>query len=409
MNKNIVIFSIILAIIIIILLIVLLRSNGNHNNNNNNNSSSCLNKKGFDAATKILNSLNGKIIIDTPQFKTIKESVDNNIDQALLCIANAIAYKGTTLDKTGQRIPRYEPPPSAAHTVISGYPVGACVLGESGKVYLGANFEFFAPLSNTVHGEQCAIFNAAVNKEKSIVKLAVNAAPCGHCRQYLVEIGDPDKLDVIFCSNKGNFISNKLSEIIPENFGPMNLGIKTNVFNSPAIGNNIGTVTGVSTDAKINTTGAKLAEQMCREAYAPYSLKPVGISLEFKDNSLVGGKSIENAAYNPTVTAVRGTFALASLMGKDFTQLKTVNICELDIGEHTCPPPTVSLKSSDNESPKKQNWYSNCVGTDNELDLLVKSMNVNITTNKTKLTLPKAKLSNLTMLSPSQQIVRLPL
>ena len=52
---------------------------------------------------------------------------------------------------------------------ISNFFVGAAALGQSGSVYLGANFEFVGQaLSFTVHAEQAAVTNAMAHGESGI-------------------------------------------------------------------------------------------------------------------------------------------------------------------------------------------------------------------------------------------------
>ena len=65
-----------------------------------------------------------------------------------------------------------------------------CVgLGASGRLYVGVNLEFpCLPLHNSVHAEQFLVVNALQHGERELVKLAVSAAPCGHCRQFLSEL-----------------------------------------------------------------------------------------------------------------------------------------------------------------------------------------------------------------------------
>ena len=65
-----------------------------------------------------------------------------------------------------------------------------CVgLGASGRLYVGVNLEFpCLPLHNSVHAEQFLVVNAIQHGERELVKLAVSAAPCGHCRQFLSEL-----------------------------------------------------------------------------------------------------------------------------------------------------------------------------------------------------------------------------
>ena len=62
-------------------------------------------------------------------------------------------------------------------------------IGESGTLYVGCNLEFTnLPLYNSVHAEQFLLVNALHHGEKSIQKLAISAAPCGHCRQFFSEL-----------------------------------------------------------------------------------------------------------------------------------------------------------------------------------------------------------------------------
>lgn len=85
-----------------------------------------------------------------------------------------------------------------ARPPISLYHVGIAGLGKSGTIYLGVNLEFLGlPLSQAVHGEQFLVANARNHGEKELVMIALSAAPCGHCRQFLYEMGrghpfDPD-------------------------------------------------------------------------------------------------------------------------------------------------------------------------------------------------------------------------
>ena len=62
-------------------------------------------------------------------------------------------------------------------------------LGKSGRLYVGVNLEFpRLPLQHSVHAEQFLIANAAWHGERGLKRIAVNAAPCGHCRQFIAEL-----------------------------------------------------------------------------------------------------------------------------------------------------------------------------------------------------------------------------
>ena len=73
---------------------------------------------------------------------------------------------------------------------VAGFLPCRCVgLGASGRLYVGVNLEFpCLPLHNSVHAEQFLVVNALQHGELELVKLAVSAAPCGHCRQFLSEL-----------------------------------------------------------------------------------------------------------------------------------------------------------------------------------------------------------------------------
>src|SRR6185436_16130672 len=81
---------------------------------------------------------------------------------------------------------------------ISNFFVGAVALGSSGSLYFGANFEFVGQaLSFTVHGEQAATAHAISGGETGMQKLAVSAAPCGYCRQFLYELTTASTLQIL--------------------------------------------------------------------------------------------------------------------------------------------------------------------------------------------------------------------
>jgi cytidine deaminase len=307
------------------------------NNSSQSQCKSCILKTQYNNVEKHFeNSSKPRHYISAEDFKNIVSESKSDIDNALLAIANFIAFKGITVDSTGQRIPKHSGSPAAIHTVISKYPVGACVLTDDGTVYLGANFEFFSPLINTIHGEQCAVHNAAIHGAKKITKLAVNAAPCGVCRQYLVEIDSPKDLDIIFCNNAGCRVSKTLEELLIENFGPENLGVTSTALNHPI---NNGTIATNTTDKYVN-----MALDNWKNAYAPYSQNPSSVLLVFDDKTTVGGICVENAAYNPSISALRGALSLAALQGKDFSKVTDIYILVTDT-KNVCNAP----KFGDNE------------------------------------------------------------
>ena len=84
-----------------------------------------------------------------------------------------------------------------ARPPVSNFKVGCVSRGLTGNLYLGANVEFAGEaLSFTVHAEQSSVGNAWMNGEEGIDLIAVTAAPCGYCRQFLNELTTADSLTI---------------------------------------------------------------------------------------------------------------------------------------------------------------------------------------------------------------------
>lgn len=113
-----------------------------------------------------------------------------------------------------------------AYTPNSGSMVGAAVLGASGEIYTGANFEFTRYAD---HAEQVALNQAIANGEKSVSAVATfvapkgpveekhfhgNSCPCGNCRQALYEI-NPDMSTVMF-NGRDDVKSFLIGDMLPE-------------------------------------------------------------------------------------------------------------------------------------------------------------------------------------------------
>ncbi len=76
-----------------------------------------------------------------------------------------------------------------SYSPYSRYPVGAAVLGESGRIYTGCNVEN-ASFGLSMCAERIAIFKAISAGEKKIRDICVvakSATPCGACRQVILE------------------------------------------------------------------------------------------------------------------------------------------------------------------------------------------------------------------------------
>ena len=117
-----------------------------------------------------------------------------------------------------------------SYSPYSGFRVGAALLGESGKVYLGCNVEN-AAYSVTNCAERTAIFKAVSEGERAFKAIAIVGgkgdtvsevcAPCGVCRQVLAEFCSGDLRVVL--GTPDTIKAYSLAELLPLAFDKNNL------------------------------------------------------------------------------------------------------------------------------------------------------------------------------------------
>lgn len=200
----------------------------------------------------------------------------------------------------------------AARTIarppISNFHVGAIGLeAETGNLVLGGNVEFPGThLGYTLHGETF-VFTRAFNRGTSIRRIALGEAhPCAHCRQYLSEFALGPALELI--DPIGHRLT--LEELYPWPFDSRYLGhqgISPGSVNFPSLAPVEDVAPSPLMDALL-TAG--------RRAHAPYSRCPGAIVLEMADGRLITGSSIENVAFNPTMSPMQA--AIVDLIAHGF-------------------------------------------------------------------------------------------
>jgi len=185
-----------------------------------------------------------------------------------------------------------------SHPEISNYKVGAVALGKSGNIYLGVNLEFKEhPLNQCVHGEQFLVANVKNAGETGLVALALSAAPCGHCRQFLNEIDHGLALQ-IFIPNRPPM---QLSELLPESFGPKDLGFRGGLLSTLPL-----------LPADHSCTFIAKALEAAQQSYAPYSNSQSGVAIKTHDGKIYSGSYLETVAFNPSLSPLQT--ALVSLL-----------------------------------------------------------------------------------------------
>ena len=202
--------------------------------------------------------------------------------------------------------------------LISDFFVGAVALGSSGSLYFGANYEFVGQaLSFTVHGEQAATAHAISFGETGMEKLAVSAAPCGYCRQFLYELTTASTLQVLLPDTPPAL----LTTLIPDAFGPADLGVTAALMSPQSHGM---TLSWADDDPVVQA-----ALQAANASYAPYTFDYAGVALKTRDGSIFTGSVAENAAYNPSMSPLEA--AVVSLVingGKSYADIADAVLVE---------------------------------------------------------------------------------
>lgn len=108
-----------------------------------------------------------------------------------------------------------------AYAPASQFHVGAAVLGDDGRVFVGCNVEN-ASYGLTICAERAAVCAAVAAGVRTLRAVAVAtdlvepASPCGACRQVLAEFG-PD-LEVLLIGRDGRQRTTTLAALLPAPF-----------------------------------------------------------------------------------------------------------------------------------------------------------------------------------------------
>jgi cytidine deaminase len=202
---------------------------------------------------------------------------------------------------------------------ISNFFVGAVALGTSGSLYFGANYEFVGQaLSFTVHGEQAATAHAISHGEIGMQMLAVSAAPCGYCRQFLYELTTAATLVILLPKTPPTF----LTSLIPNAFGPADLNVTAALMSPQSHG--------MTLPAAAGDPVVQAALKAANASYAPYTFDFSGVALKTKDGSIYTGSVAEDAAFNPSMSPLEA--AVVSLVisgGKKYTDIVDAVLVEM--------------------------------------------------------------------------------
>ena len=121
---------------------------------------------------------------------------------------------------------------SRSYAPYSHFHVSAALLCGDGSIYTGNNIEN-AAYSATVCAERCAFFKAVSEGKREFAAIAICGGkdgeaedycpPCGVCRQVMREFCGPS-FRILLVKETGERKEFTLAELLPESFGPDNLG-----------------------------------------------------------------------------------------------------------------------------------------------------------------------------------------
>jgi len=242
-----------------------------------------------------------------------------------------------------------------ARVPISKFCVGAVGLGASGRIFKGVNLEFEGlPLNQTVHAEQFLVANAAQHGELQLRFIAVSAAPCGHCRQFLQEVWGVPEINILIADEHAE--TQSLLYFLPHRFGPDDLeestplvfephfnGLAVQSMNSPELNLKLNLCNGdggvkedalnlCNGDGDVKEDTSNLcngdgdvkeesihnfsssegfyqlrvaALKAANSSHAPYSKCPSGVALMTTKGKICTGFYIESAAFNPSLSPLQ--------------------------------------------------------------------------------------------------------
>lgn len=119
-----------------------------------------------------------------------------------------------------------------SYAPYSGFNVGAALLAKNQSVYTGCNIEN-AAYTPTNCAERTAFFKAVSEGVRDFEAICIvggknkkatgYTAPCGVCRQVMMEFGNPKTFKIILAIDRENYRIYTLEDMLPQGFGPANL------------------------------------------------------------------------------------------------------------------------------------------------------------------------------------------
>jgi len=206
---------------------------------------------------------------------------------------------------------------------VSQFHVGAIVMDLDGNFYMGANLEIKnEALFHAVHAEQTAISHAWQAGAKGIQSIAITAVPCGHCRQFITELGLPPSAQI----HVPNRPSYTIGDLMNDPFDSKDFKALTP---EQSIFANQSQQLQLSCDdplVQATVTEANLS-------YAPYSGTHAAVTLLTQSGQVFHGRYAENAAFNPSLLPMQCAFSALARAKINFDTIERVILVESSHGK----------------------------------------------------------------------------
>lgn len=119
-----------------------------------------------------------------------------------------------------------------SYAPYSHFRVGAALLSEEGQIFTGCNIENAAYTPSSC-AERTAFFKAVSEGVREFSAICIvggmngiltdYTAPCGVCRQVMMEFCRPETFRIILAKGEDDYKVFRLADLMPEGFGPGNL------------------------------------------------------------------------------------------------------------------------------------------------------------------------------------------
>jgi cytidine deaminase len=170
-------------------------------------------------------------------------------------------------------------------------------------------------LNQTIHAEQSATLNAWHQGARYLEAVATSEAPCGHCRQFLYEFEKNAEIMVITPDLQNHtYRQTALSDLLPEAFGPLDLGNRTGLMSSAPRDHKLQLSTAIQDQVVDEALSA------AEKSYAPYTQNFAGCALEIQTGEIYGGRYVESVAYNPSVPPLQSAILCMNMASPEHRQ-----------------------------------------------------------------------------------------